>query len=100
MIDVQKNRREIIAARLSRRELIKMGLVTGAGYLIAKPGLSARAATPIPIGQPASLQEAFTPFVEPLAIPPIKQAVGSLHPARSEERRVGKECRSRCSPDH
>src|ERR1044071_1213549 len=38
-----KNRREIIAARLSRRDLIKAGLLTSAGYLIQKNGLSARA---------------------------------------------------------
>ena len=33
-----KNRREIIAARLSRRDLIKAGLLTSAGYLIQKNG--------------------------------------------------------------
>ena len=38
-----KNRREIIAARLSRRDMIKAGLLTSAGYLIHKNGLSARA---------------------------------------------------------
>ena len=38
-----KNRREIIAARLSRRDMIKAGLLTSAGYLIQKNGLSARA---------------------------------------------------------
>ena len=38
-----RNRREIIAARLSRRDLMKMGLLTSAGFLIPKNGLSARA---------------------------------------------------------
>jgi hypothetical protein len=33
-----KNRREIIAARLSRRDMIKAGLLTSAGYLIQKTG--------------------------------------------------------------
>ncbi len=41
--NASKNRREIIAARLSRRDLIKAGLLTSAGYLIHKKGLSARA---------------------------------------------------------
>jgi FtsP/CotA-like multicopper oxidase with cupredoxin domain len=82
MINAQKNRRDIIAAQLTRREMIKMGLLTGAGYLIAKPGLSARAAAPIPVGQPASLQGCnFQPFIDPLNIPPIKQPVPFLSPA-------------------
>ena len=41
--EAQKNRREIIAAQLSRREMMKMGLLTGAGVLVAQKGLSARA---------------------------------------------------------
>ena len=63
-----KNRREIIEAGLSRRDLMKLGLLTSAGYLVAKGGLSARAD-----GNP---QSPFTrAFVEPLPIPPIKQPV-------------------------
>src|SRR5262249_11899642 len=84
MISAQKNRRELIAARLSRRELIRMGLVTSAGYLIVKPGLSARAETGIPTGQPASLQQcptSFRPFKDPLPISPVKQPLAALHPA-------------------
>src|SRR5215217_153619 len=82
MIRAQKNRREIVAAQLPRRDMIKMGLLTGAGYLIAKPGLSARAEAAVPVGQPASLQGCtFQPFTEPLNIPPIKQPVASLSPA-------------------
>src|SRR4026208_1594429 len=86
-----KNRREIIAARLSRRDMIKAGLLTSAGYLIHKNGLSARAqfsgsdcdrrwwdgsgGNGTPVSPPT------TPFVEPLAIPPIAQSVPSLSPA-------------------
>src|SRR5688572_24259877 len=33
-----KNRREIIAAQLSRRDMMKAGLLTSAGYLIHKNG--------------------------------------------------------------
>lgn len=40
-----KNRREIIAAQLNRRDMMKMGLLTSAGYLIPKKGLSARPLT-------------------------------------------------------
>jgi FtsP/CotA-like multicopper oxidase with cupredoxin domain len=38
----QKNRQEIIAAQLNRRDLMKMGLLTSAGFLIPAKGLSAR----------------------------------------------------------
>ena len=45
MQNAAKNRRELIAAGLtSRRDLFKMGLLTAGGMLIAKNGLSARAA--------------------------------------------------------
>ena len=89
-----KNRREIIAARLSRRDMIKAGLLTSAGYLIQKNGLSARAqfgggsfgdcdrrwwdgsgGNGTPVSPPT------TPFLEPLVIPPIAQSVASLSPA-------------------
>src|SRR5262245_27254217 len=38
----QKNRQELIAAQFNRRDLMKMGLLTTAGYLIPVKGLSAR----------------------------------------------------------
>jgi len=44
MLNAAKNRRELIAAGLtSRRDLLKMGLLTASGMLVAKSGLSARA---------------------------------------------------------
>src|SRR5437588_11370534 len=44
MCEAAKNRRELIAAGLtSRRDLLKMGLLTAGGMLVAKSGLSARA---------------------------------------------------------
>ncbi|MEW6209844.1 MAG: multicopper oxidase domain-containing protein [Acidobacteriota bacterium] len=85
MIKARKNRQELIAAGMGRRDFIKMGLVTGAGVLVAKSGISARAESLIPVGQPASSQEDIRPFVEPLPIPPIKQPVPSLHPAPTVE---------------
>src|SRR5215469_11824755 len=46
MCEAAKNRRELIAAGLtSRRDLMKMGLLTAGGMLVAKSGLSARAQT-------------------------------------------------------
>jgi FtsP/CotA-like multicopper oxidase with cupredoxin domain len=83
MINAQKNRRELIAARLSRRDLFKMGLLTGAGYLVAKNGLSARAQGPTPEVQPAS--PPTRSFIEPMPIMPIKEPVPRhrLQPAPS-----------------
>ena len=62
-----KNRREIIAARLSRREMIRLGLLTSAGMLVPVKGLSARWRDPkhrAPLDDPES--PPTTPFVEPL----------------------------------
>ena len=39
---VQRNRQEIIEAKLNRREMIRMGLITASGTLVLKQGLSAR----------------------------------------------------------
>ena len=40
-----KNRRELIAEGYKRRDLLKLGLLTSAGMLIPKSGLSARPRT-------------------------------------------------------
>ena len=58
----RKNRQEIVEARLSRRELFKMGLLTSAGYLIPKRGLSARALSSA--GEPSG-QCQSSPFTTP-----------------------------------
>ena len=42
-LTAQRNRQEIIKAKLSRREMMRLGLLTSGGALIAKAGLSARA---------------------------------------------------------
>lgn len=73
------NRLEIIKARLSRRDLFKMGLLTTAGYLVAKKGLSSRVH-----GQTTS--PSTRAFIEPLPTHMnggmvIKQPVPSLNPA-------------------
>src|SRR3954453_18254276 len=38
-LTAQRNRQEIVRAQLSRREMARLGLLTAAGTLIAKPGL-------------------------------------------------------------
>jgi FtsP/CotA-like multicopper oxidase with cupredoxin domain len=40
-IIAQRNRRDIVKAKLSRREMMRLGLLTASGSLIAKQGLSA-----------------------------------------------------------
>jgi FtsP/CotA-like multicopper oxidase with cupredoxin domain len=71
-----KNRQELIAAGFSRRDLLRMGLLTGAGYLVTKSGLSARADGG---SQPQS--PPTQAFVEPLPIMAVKQPVTALTPA-------------------
>lgn len=73
----QRNRREIIEAKLSRREMVKLGLLTAAGTLVLKPGLSARAEGGG--GQPSS--PPTTPFVTQLPLPVRKSPVPALSPA-------------------
>jgi FtsP/CotA-like multicopper oxidase with cupredoxin domain len=103
MCDAAKNRRELIAAGLtSRRDLMKMGLLTAGGMLVAKSGLSARAQS-IKTNQPASSGSNTSPgtnqncvpgnqtaspklsqFVTPLPVTHIAQTVPSLTPTPTE----------------
>jgi FtsP/CotA-like multicopper oxidase with cupredoxin domain len=61
-----RNRRELVTAQLSRRELVKLGLLTSAGYLVSRNGLSADDSGGSPKSPPT------TPFSEPMPIPPVK----------------------------
>lgn len=99
MCEAAKNRRELIAAGLtSRRDLIKMGLLTAGGMLVAKSGLSARAQQ-VTTNNPASSGQNTSPgtnqncvpgnqtaspqtraFVTPLTVMPLVQTVASLSP--------------------
>lgn len=101
MCEAARNRRELIAAGLtSRRTLMKMGLLTAGGMLVAKSGLSARAqglgqvmppssggsnTSPgtqqvcLPANQTAS--PATRPFVVPLTVMPLVKKVSSLSPS-------------------
>ncbi|TMA50219.1 MAG: hypothetical protein E6J81_01140, partial [Deltaproteobacteria bacterium] len=81
-----RNRQEIIKAGLGRRELFKMGLLTGGGYLVAKSGLSAWASDGGSDECRLGSSPATTPFIDPLRIPPIlpSRAESELTPAPQE----------------
>jgi hypothetical protein len=68
-LNALRNRQELIAAGLtSRRDLMKLGLLSTAGTLIAKHGLSSRVANAKDIVSPRTRA-----FVEPLPIPAVKR---------------------------
>lgn len=82
MYDAAKNRQELIKAGLTRPELMRMGLLTSGGMLIAKMGLSSRAGAwgggscysgSTGCGNCAS--PVTTPWQLPMPIPPVKQAI-------------------------
>src|SRR5437899_7868048 len=77
----RRNRQELITAKLSRRELIKLGLLTSSGLLVAKRGLSARAAR----ADGAASSPPTSPFFFPLPIPPIAEPRPSLTPSPRAE---------------
>ena len=70
----RRNRQELIAAKLGRRDLMKLGLLTASGLLVAKRGLSARVAG-------ATSSPPTTPFIAPLPIPPVLEPQASMTPA-------------------
>lgn len=85
----RRNRVELVESGLSRRDLAKLGLLTAAGYLVTKLGLSARADT----GRQVPQSPATTPWVEELPIPEIAApvAIESFAPAPQREARSGVE---------
>jgi FtsP/CotA-like multicopper oxidase with cupredoxin domain len=82
-----KNRREIVAAGLSRRDMLRMGLLTGAGLLVPMSGLSVRARTSA--GRPfydsgsgsGPASPPTPPFVQPFTRLTVKQPTAVLNPA-------------------
>jgi FtsP/CotA-like multicopper oxidase with cupredoxin domain len=109
MVNAAKNRRELIAAGLtSRRDLLKIGLLTAGGVLVAKSGLSARAGQQVQTNNPPSSGQNTSPgtnqncvpgnqtaspptrpFVQALPIMPLAQRVSSLTPTPTENPNVG-----------
>ena len=79
----RRNRQELVEAHFTRRDLFQMGLLTGAGYLVAKNGLSSRAWAKGggDGGGGAPPSPPTRPFVEALTLLTVKQPVASLSPA-------------------
>jgi FtsP/CotA-like multicopper oxidase with cupredoxin domain len=90
-VTARRNRQEIITAKLSRREMLKFGLLTASGTLALKQGLSARAfakdggsggsddisLTTVVTVPPSPTH---TPWVQPLPIMPVAQPAAVRNP--------------------
>ena len=106
----RRNRQELVAAGLTRRDLLGLGLLTGSGYLVAKRGLSADSGCD-PGECHLGCSPPTIPFVDPLpllpllldrplsdpgfAIPPTQQPSGAPQDARTESHQF----RERFPPD-
>ena len=66
----RKNRREIVQAGVTRRELIKLGLLSSSGALIPMRGLNAQSACEAGACQPGCSPPTER-FVDPLPIPAV-----------------------------
>src|SRR5258705_33471 len=79
MYQAFQNRQELIRAGLtSRRDLLKMGLLTGAGTLVAKQGLSSWGGGDCRYGSSGCgncASPPTTPWTMQMPIPPVKQAI-------------------------
>jgi FtsP/CotA-like multicopper oxidase with cupredoxin domain len=76
-----RNRRELLAAGLGRRDLLKMGLLTGAGMLVPKVGLSARPLTSAGYRLDSPQSPPTSAFVENMPRLQVLQPVAALNPA-------------------
>ena len=65
-----RNRQEIVKARLSRRDMVKLGLLTATGALVMKKGLHPRASAQFSGECEFEESPPTIPFVDPLVIPP------------------------------
>jgi FtsP/CotA-like multicopper oxidase with cupredoxin domain len=73
-LTAQRNRQEIVKAKLDRREMMRLGLLTAGGTLVAKAGLSSRA-----FGQTApSLEDPDATLSRVPASPPIRPWIQSM----------------------
>src|SRR6266850_1509821 len=74
----RKNRREIIAAQLSRRDMVKFGLIGTSGYLAFKHGLS-HWASGVAWARGGNMTSPPTrAFIEPMPIMPVRRPVSVL----------------------
>jgi len=85
-LTAQRNRREIVKAKLTRREMVRLGLVTAGGTLVAKQGLSAGVTNSSDGGLNSDQRSllsvdrtppspAAPPWRQPMPRIPVKQAV-------------------------
>ena len=105
----QRNRLEIVKAKLSRREMVRLGLLTAGGTLIAKPGLSAitttkdgslntdsRTLNSVDYTPPSPKAR---PWIQPMPIIPLKASVHARADAGRHARRLyGHPGRDRARP--
>jgi len=75
------NRRELIAAGFKRRDLLKLGLLTSAGMLIPKKGLSAHPINSAGMVFDDPVSPPTTPFQENMPRLTVAQPVAALNPA-------------------
>ena len=65
----QRNRQEIVKAKLDRREMLRLGLLTAGGSLIAQQGLSTRAFGKIALTDPNTTVLPPSPVAKPWVQP-------------------------------
>ncbi len=77
-LTAQRNRQEIVKAKLSRREMARLGLITAGGSLVLKSGLSSRAYAALtdPDTRPSPASPPSSPWVQEMPMLNIKQPVG------------------------
>ena len=77
----QRNRQEIVKAKLDRREMMRLGLLTAGGSLILKQGLSSRAfgalTDPDTTLSKATASPPVRPWVQPMPRLTVKQPVNA-----------------------
>jgi FtsP/CotA-like multicopper oxidase with cupredoxin domain len=86
-LTAQKNRQEIIKAKLSRRDMMRLGLITTGGGLVVKKGLSARAfaddgSLTFVKGVDGPPSPPAAPWAQPMPILPVKKDVNPFDPAQ------------------
>jgi FtsP/CotA-like multicopper oxidase with cupredoxin domain len=76
-LTAQRNRQEIVKAKLSRREMMRLGLITAGGSLILKQGLSSRAYGALTDSDPRKVPASppNRPWVQPMPRLPVKVPV-------------------------
>ena len=74
-LTAQRNRQDIVKAKLNRRDMLRMGLLTAGGSLVVKQGLSSRALADDGGNTPPS--PPATPWLQAMPILPVKTSVSA-----------------------